>query len=237
MGLVSLPPEFHAVFAPQFFGSTAYYAVLSMFASATIHGAMRADKRFKSAHRCGIVDTRGPLALTIPVRSPGGRCSWSEVKVSDHGEWWHKHLTALESAYGRTPFFEFYIDRLRPIFTKPDDNLTVSELDRQADEIVRKILGFDSFIEWDDKKETEVKDLDFTKFDFNSVKPVCYYQVRADRLGFFPYLSILDLIFNVGPEAPLILKKMAEPLSSQLVCQSIESTRNCSIISSADMRR
>lgn len=87
------------------------------------------------------------------------------------------------------------------------------------------------------KKETEVKDLDFTKFDFNSVKPVCYYQVRADRLGFFPYLSILDLIFNVGPEAPLILKKMAEPLSSQLVCQSIESTRNCSIISSADMRR
>lgn len=237
MGLVSLPPERHAVFAPQFFGPTTYYAMLSMFGTAEIHGGMHADKRFKSAHRCEIVDTRGRLTLTVPVRSVGGNCMWSDVHVSDHGEWWHKHLTAIESAYGRTPFFEFYIDRLLPIFKKPDDSLTVSELDMRADSIIRNILGFDSNVSWCDNKEIEVKDLDFTKFDFTTVEPVTYYQVRADRLGFHPSLSILDLIFNLGPEAPLILKKMSAPMSRRLLGQTIDSTRNCSMISSADMRR
>ena len=39
-------------------------------------------------------------------------------------------------------------------------------------------------------------------------EPVPYYQVRQDNFGFIPHLSILDLIFNMGPESPLVLQKM-----------------------------
>ncbi|MDE6643883.1 MAG: WbqC family protein, partial [Muribaculaceae bacterium] len=47
-----------------------------------------------------------------------------------------------------------------------------------------------------------------------SLQCVPYYQVRADRLGFIPNLSILDLIFNLGPEAPLLLKKITDRIIS-----------------------
>ena len=196
-----------AVFAPQYFGSVDYYALLSSFGKVYVNIDLRADKRFKSAHRCKIVDTRDEIMLTVPVVHASGKQSWNDIAVSAHGCWWSNHLTALESAYGRTPFFDYYIDRFRPIFEKKYDSgeISVGQLDCQCDKIIREILGIDNEVVYGSPDE-------HIDFDFSHEKEIrlCtepYYQIRSQELGFRYNLSILDLIFNVGPESPLYLHK------------------------------
>ncbi|MDE5595595.1 MAG: WbqC family protein [Muribaculaceae bacterium] len=206
-----------AAFAPQYFGSVDYYALLSSFATVYVDIDMPADKRFKSAHRCTIVDTRDEIMLTVPIVPPHGRHSWNETPVSTHGKWWHVHRTALESAYGRTPFFEYYIDRFTEIFDADygDDAVSVGTLDRRCDTIVRDIIGIDNEVIYG--CPAEAVDNDFRRCKSISLQPVEYYQLRADRLGFRHNMSIVDLIFNVGPEAPLYLHKIAGKFTEEQI--------------------
>lgn len=196
-----------AIFAPQFFGSVAYYAEMARHGSAVIDTSLRYDKRQKSTHRCVIADTRGPLTLTVPVSKPEGASLWSQTRVSHHGQWWTTHLESLESAYGRTPFFEFYIDRFKPWLAPLEASVT--EMDLGIDAVVRRTICLDTDVVAAPASEIDIDPaLDFRRSRIESVRAVPYYQVRALKLGFIPGLSILDLIFNMGPEAPLVLREM-----------------------------
>ena len=145
----------------RYYGSIAYYASMAAYGHAVIDADAIFDKRQKAVHRCDIADTHGPVQLTVPVSKPHGiaRARWSDVAVSCHGAWWHVHRVTLESAYGRSPFFEFYIDRFLPFLTKgvTERYPTVASLNLAIDAEIR---------------------------------------------------SILDLIFNLGPEAPLYLRSL-----------------------------
>ena len=208
----TLHPDSVAAFAPQYFGSVEYYAALSSFGKVYVDLNLVADKRFKSAHRCQIVDTRDEIMLTVPIVHPHGRHSWLDTPVSAHGRWWHVHNTALESAYGRTPFFEYYIERFSPIFNHDyeTEKVTVGALDRECDTIIRQILGIDNEVIYSSPTE-EIKN-DYRRIREFDQSTIPYYQLRADRLGFRSGQSILDLIFNLGPEAPLHLRKISESL-------------------------
>lgn len=187
---------------PRLFGPVQYYAIMAAYPQAFIDVDMRFDKRAKSVHRYGIADTRGPLELTVPIVRPEGATSaagvpWSRVEISEHGRWWEVHRTALESAYGRTPFFEYYIDRISPLLAAEG---TVSELVLKADKVVRTILGLETEI-----IDNPVENMVDYRRGLPEVEPIEYWQVRGDRFGFIGGLSILDLIFNHGPESPQIL--------------------------------
>lgn len=144
-----------------------------------------------------IADTRGRLELTVPIAKPDSSRSarWADIALSGHGNWWAVHFTALESAYGRTPFFEFYADRFAPLY---------------ADFPGGSAVGFDARIE---AVICDILDIKAPRRDAalserpTALKPcqLTYWQVRADKLGFIPGLSILDLIFNLGPDAQLFL--------------------------------
>lgn len=175
---------------PQYFGSVRYYAQ-ALRSGCGIDTATRYDKRHKSVHRCEIADVNGRMQLTVPIVKEHGS-TWGEVKISEHGHWRQVHLSALEAAYGRTPYFEFYIDRFRPVFEAGRFE-TILGLDLFIDQEVRKIVDIGLEASW----SGEVRDVE-------------YYQVREDKLGFIAGLSILDLIFNMGPESPLVLKRMIE---------------------------
>lgn len=204
--------SFLAVLPPQYMGAIGYYAVMAAYSDAVIDVDMTANKRFKSAHRCDIVDTRGSLSLTVPIGHESGRRSWSATPVSSHGQWWHVHRVSLESAYGRTPFFEFYYDRFKPLIDEPGKTFkTITELDTAADRIIREILGIDTRIAYKVPQNVSYGLIkDYRSYDFKSIAPVEYYQVRAGKLGFRSGLSILDLIFNMGPESPLVLKDIID---------------------------
>ena len=203
-------PDRVAWLPPMLFAPADYYALMSAYPEVVVDTGMRYDKRFKQAHRYKIADTRGELTLTVPHSSPGAERTWDVTPVSSHGRWWDVHRVALESAYGRTPFFEFYIDRFLPLLAEPDAEMTVGRLIRRADELVRSIVC------------PHVKAVyvaapggiaaDYRHIAFPTAAQETYYQVRSGALGFIGGLSVLDLIFNMGPESPLILRKISKKI-------------------------
>lgn len=200
-------PDRRILLAPRYFGSIDYYASMAAFGSAVVDTSMHFDKRRKETHRCLIADTRGELMLTVPIEKPSGR-GWADVKVSAHGAWWNVHRVALESAYGRTPFFEFYIDRFLPFLREriPGQGEGVIALDGAIDAVVRDILLIDSPVSYSAVRNVGSDDCDCRQGEMPVSCTMPYYQVRAAKLGFISGLSILDLIFNLGPESPEYLR-------------------------------
>ena len=74
-------------------------------------------------NRCLIATTQGIQALTVPVERNSQLSTLNSqliknVRISDHGNWRHLHWNAIISAYGESPFFEYYQDDIRPFFEK-----------------------------------------------------------------------------------------------------------------------
>lgn len=213
-------PDKTLVLPPRLCASVDYYARVWEYGYYIQNWGLRFDKRMKDAHRFTIADTRGPLTLTVPIAKPeSSSCSWGDIRISTHGAWWDVHRVALESAYGRTPYFEFYIDRFLPMLTVGVEERypSLASLALAWDAEIRKILTLAPSCQTEDCAEntivTEVaaghkfRLVDESQGDFEMEEHPLppYYQVRADKLGFIPNLSILDLIFNLGPESPLYL--------------------------------
>lgn len=194
------------ILPPAYAGSIGRYVLLAASPHAIVDNATRHNKRFKSTHRTEIIDTRGPLTLTVPLQS-GPCATWADARVSDHGHWQQNHLTALASAYGRTPFFEFYIDRIAPILTSATAGSPLVDLDSALEQTICNLLQIPTpqYI-----TRPEAIGLDMrNRLPDNPTTP--YWQIRTDKLGFHPGLSIFDLLFNLGPEAQIYLLQSVKP--------------------------
>lgn len=177
--------------------------------SYNIDWSARFDKRLKSSHRFAIADTHGRLDLTVPIAKPAtSLCRWSEIEISAHGGWWDVHRVALESACGRTPYFEFYIDRFMPMLTHGvmERFPLLKDLSTAWEREIADILGLTI-------SEAVAEDMKLeAASSVAEIELPPYRQVRADRMGFIPGLSVLDLIFNLGPEAQLYLNEVCNKL-------------------------
>lgn len=157
-------------------------------------------------NRCLIATTQGIQALTVPVER-GSSQLIKDIRISDHGNWRHLHWNALVSAYGESPFFEYYQDDIRPFFEKRwefllDFNEAIREKMCELLDIQAKVsysLEFATALHSPLKDFREgirpkhpMEDPDF--------EPRTYYQVYQQKHGFLPNLSVLDLLFNMGPE-------------------------------------
>ena len=157
-------------------------------------------------NRCLIATTNGVQALTVPVER-GTSPLIKDIRISDHGNWRHLHWNALQSAYGESPFFEYYQDDIRPFFEKRwdyllDYNETICEKMCELIDIQPKIAYSADFVA-EPKEEADYRLAINPKHpapdaDFN---PKPYYQVYSAKHGFLPNLSVLDLLFNMGPES------------------------------------
>ena len=145
--------------------------------------------------------------------------------IYDHGKWWDGHRVALESAYGRTPFFEFYFDALLPMLTPgvEDRFPLLRDLSDAWDGGIRsKLLLPAPLSSGSDDCQPDCSDKDCLFSDMESAGNILpsYWQVRADKLGFISGLSVLDLIFNLGPEAVIYLDRASglhpQPLESDI---------------------
>lgn len=189
---------------PRLFPSAPYYLHLSKGKSVVSIGPY--NKRKKEAHRYKIIDARGPLELTVPIGKPHGieKPQWTDCPISTHDKWWHRHRTALESAYGRTPFFEFLIDKFNKVFCSPEEWSqwpSVIDLIRESNRVVCNILSIDTSIDYCGENVP----------DEITERIGEYWQVRQSQFGFVGGLSILDLIFNLGPEAALLFRNGENP--------------------------
>ena len=168
------------------------------------------------ANRCQIATANGIENLTIPVEHSANKLAIKDVKISDHSNWQTLHWRAIETAYNSTPFFDYYKEDLQPFFEQKFTFLL--DFNQQIQQTVLDILGFYTTITLSDSyKEAYFSgeiDLRETLHPKKKLVPLDvhlehqnYYQVFNHKFGFLPNLSIIDLLFNMGNEARLILKK------------------------------
>ena len=154
-------------------------------------------------NRMSIYGANGKLSLTIPVvYSQKNRQLYKNIKIANTDDWQANHWKTLLSAYSTSPFFEFYQDDLAPLFQEKEDNLMVYNL--KCLNVIKECL------QWDFKHKTttifekEPKDLQDLRFLVNARKEKTimqkpYTQVFSNKHGSINNLSILDLLFNEGP--------------------------------------
>lgn len=197
-------PDSRALMQPALCGSIGSYVAAWACGSCRMAWEQRFDKRLKSAHRFEIADTRGRLRLTVPIAKPhSSSVSWADVRISTHDAWWDIHRVTLESAYGRTPYFEFYADRFLPMLTVGVED-RFPRLEQLAGAWHRQILDILGMAQ---ETNTAAEEMALLIPEPEELPP--YRQVRESQLGFIGSLSVLDMIFNLGPDAQLYLEAAA----------------------------
>ena len=163
-------------------------------------------------NRTVIATESGTQSLTIPVVHDGGKVAMRDVRISEHGNWRHQHWNAIVSAYRKSPFFDYYADDFAHFYEERDGFLI--DFNLRLHGVVSELLGlerkmgflsdeaFDVAGAVDLRRIAEPKALQTV----DGVVAQPYYQVFARRNGFVPSLSILDLLFNMGPEGLLVLR-------------------------------
>ncbi len=147
-------------------------------------------------NRCQIAGPGGLQLLTIPIEGGGKSLAhkeFSEIRISEHGNWRLNHWRAIFSAYGKAPFFEHYAHLFEPLYAQQWTLL--ADFNYALHNAICNIIDFNaafSLLNKNLSNPTALKIID----NFSS-----YTQVRDDKFGFLPSLSILDAIFNIGRES------------------------------------
>lgn len=164
-------------------------------------------------NRCVIATEAGAMPLTIPVEHLSGeRRPIRDLRLSTHGRWQAVHWNALQSAYESSPYFEYYADDFRPLYERNFDFLV--DFNAALQSVVLSLLDLSPRIlltEAYGEAPEGVDDLRLAIRPKNPLpddrfSPAEYYQVFRHRTGFLPNLSIVDLLFNMGPETRIVLR-------------------------------
>ena len=207
------PSKMNVLLSTTYFGPIQWYQKLYRADEAWIEQHESFQKQ-TYRNRCLIATTQGTQALTVPVERTGSSLDIKDIRISDHGNWRHLHWNALQSAYGDSPFFMYYEDDLRPFFTQRWDYLL--DFNEAIREKLCELLDIHPTVRYTDAYTATTPDalasgtiaLDF-RSSINPKHPASdpdfeprkYYQVYDAKHGFLPNLSIIDLLFNIGPEA------------------------------------
>lgn len=201
--------------------STAYLPPIAWFALLEQHEVwLEAHETYPKQtfrNRTEIYSEKGRMALSIPVNRPGGnRTPIGEVQIFNEEKWYLRHWRAIQSAYEASPYFLYYKDDLLDFYRGEIDNLF--EFNYQLINVLSKLMGIETKMnltttfEKNPANGTDLRQLIHPKRKMENVIFPSYIQVFIDRHGFIPNLSILDLLFNMGPESKDYLKKIQFPI-------------------------
>jgi hypothetical protein len=177
-------------------------------------------KRSSYRNRMIIAASNGPIQLSVPV--VGGRSiksRYKEVEIDYKSNWQRDHFRTLCTAYGNSPFFMFYRDELEQLYQETPRLLY--EWNLMCLSWVFKKMKVDIKIDNTIIHENEAKHTSFIdsyspqNFNRHTTEiSVTYNQVFEDKTGFFPNLSVLDLMFNEGSNSKQVLLNIINKLPS-----------------------
>lgn len=154
-------------------------------------------------NRTYIAHNNGELLLNIPVKHTKNRDKQKmmDVQVENNFPWPSHHWKSIRTAYRTSPFFEFYEDELEPIFKTPANSLL--DLNLEIFELLCELIGVTGTITKTQHYEPQPTYTDHRglievkkRKEFTLDK---YTQVLEEHHGFLSNLSVLDLLFNEGP--------------------------------------
>ena len=194
-----------ACLSTTYFGPVQWYQKLHRYDQVVIDDEERFQKQ-TYRNRCLIATTQGVQALTVPVVHDS-KSSISDVLISDHGNWRHLHWQALQSAYGDSAFFEYYEDDLRPFFKENNWERLVDYNDAICRKVCELLDIQPSIVHQSSQDCSDFRLVINPKHPLEDSEfiPCKYYQVYQQKHGFLSNLSILDLLFNMGPESIFFL--------------------------------
>ena len=188
---------------------TSYFPSINYFKSVNNSSTIDIDifehYRRRSLHnRTEILGSNGTLLLTVPIKKKKTKTVIRDIKISGQ-DWKKKHIHSIKSAYGSSPFFIYYFeDIIKIINTKYDFlidlnnhilNHFINELEINTNiEKTDTYQGLSYNYIFDIKRKKAVKE----EMDE-------YQQVFGSE--FISNLSIIDLIFNLGPNTKNYLNK------------------------------
>lgn len=172
-------------------------------------------------NRCRYYAGDGVQTLSFPIVHTDGshnNIPIREVRVDYTTDWVTRHKRAIESAYRMSAYFDYYAGELFDILDSHPDTLFSLNMQITGFFIGKAGLAVDlretdtfcpygSDMYGDDFREKiHPKRPDTILHDMNLEKP--YFQVFSGKYGFIPNLSVMDLLFNEGPDSILYLKNL-----------------------------
>lgn len=200
--------------------STAYFAPVHFYSRYIYHTDVYIEcfeNFIKQTYRnrCLISAGNGIIALVVPVvKGRGTKTLIKDVQISYDTEWQRTHWQSIVSAYNSSPYFEYYCDELFPFFQNKtkyllDYNIKIHETICDFLEIENKIKLTSDF-EKIPELTLNLREIISPKnkgVADNAFLPQSYTQVFNEKFDFIPNLSVLDLIFNEGPNSYTVLHK------------------------------
>lgn len=209
------------LFATAYLPPIIYFAYLQQFNRISIEQYETFPKQ-TYRNRTLIVTANGPLVLSVPVIRPfGNHTATKDIKISHQERWNIRHWRAIESAYNTSPYFLYYKDDIEKIILSHQDSLL--EMNHLLMTTLLKQLKIDCEITYTNDFIPERGGNDY-RFSITPKKPASptlfppYCQVFDSQMSFLPNMSILDLLFNVGPDSKRYLTSIVSRETRKQSC-------------------
>lgn len=170
-------------------------------------------------NRCYINTSQGKQMLIVPLTEKHGKVSVHEIKIDHQQKWQNSHWRAIESAYRKAPYFEFYSDDLRAILYKNHELLF--DLNHELLSFCLRSVGLkvklSASLSFEKSPNADIADLrnavevKKSHLTRNFYRAVPYTQVFGN--SFVENLSLLDLLFCEGPNSLRLIKTSAGTLN------------------------
>ncbi|NJY62313.1 WbqC family protein [Salinimicrobium sp. CDJ15-81-2] len=191
---------------PAYFGPVSQYVALVKAKEVVFENEDNYQKQ-TYRNRMYIYGANGKLSLNVPIKHTGNKSNhqkYRDVRIENDFPWQKQHWRSLETVYRTSPFFEFYEDDFRPVYDQKfefliDFNYKCLEL---ALESLQLEISFGKTSEYILHPKNMINGRSL--INAKNRKPATmepYTQVFQDKFGFLNDLSIVDLLFNEGPNA------------------------------------
>jgi len=196
------------IFGTAYFPPIEYMALMACCKNAIIE-QHETWLRQTYRNRCRIMTANGLLDLSIPVnKTDGNHTLSSHIGISYQTQWQKQHLRSITSAYHNAPFFIYYFPEIEFVFNQ--EHKSLFDLNNAILKKLFSLLKIKTDLSFTQSFEKQYQEgIDFrylispknkSPWPPKSYQAVSYYQTFSDRHGFVPGLSILDLLFNEGPQ-------------------------------------
>lgn len=217
--------------------STAYFAPIPFYAVAIRSNNIYIEQfenyiKQTFRNRCEILGANGIISLIVPVvKSRRSKTLIKDMRISYDVDWQRNHWRTIFSAYGSSPYFDYFKDDIFPFFNTKENflidyNLKIHNTICELLEIENKTIltsDFEKIPEcFQNFREIISSKNKMLNNQFQTEK---YTQVFSEKTGFMSNLSILDLLFNEGPNSINIIANYTIAVEPHKI-QNVESLEN-----------